>query len=411
MTATSRAQRSLELLSWVVLAWVVVAASWARVRWMLPGVVCFGSLFWLGVALGRSARPQLGPLVVVVVGGAALLALMVMTGGHASRFAPYVPVLGVVAASWLGVRGAAATVAVVGVVSMFVGRDPSYATDFQVYVALQVAVACGAVAAVPVMTDLRRALEQAGQVAAAAEEALLRAVRDDEARDRFLTSVSHELRTPLDAVQGYTEMLAEDERDPDRARDLARVLQATRHLGSLVDDMIDMSRADGELALDEEEVDLDALLREVVATTQPLVTAENRYEVVPWGALPPVWSDARRVRQILLNLVTNAAKYTTRGAVTLSARASGGLVSIEVTDTGVGIPAHRQRDLFVPFMQLHEGTERRPGVGLGLALSQRLAQRLGGRIVARSEVGRGSTFTLELPARRGTPSAQASAGR
>ena len=114
--------------------------------------------------------------------------------------------------------------------------------------------------------------------------------------------------------------------------------------------------------------------------------------------MPRALADALRLRQIVTNLTVNALKYTERGAVTLRLGAEGSEVWLQVHDTGVGIPPERMSDLFTPFVQLHQGTERRPGVGLGLALSQQLAIRMGGRITVESTLGRGSTFTVWLPA-------------
>jgi signal transduction histidine kinase len=227
------------------------------------------------------------------------------------------------------------------------------------------------------------------------------------AKSQFLANMSHELRTPLNAVIGYSEMLLEDARDEGRAgqvADLEKIIGAGRHLLSLVDDVLDLSKVEaGRMELMAERVDLAALIDEVAATCAPLIARNgNTLAIEGGGALGPIVADATKLRQVLLNLLSNAAKFTDKGRITLSVAQEESAVHpwlrVAVSDTGIGISAENLARLFNNFSQAHPAIAGKyGGTGLGLALSRKLCRLMGGEITATSEPGRGSCFTLRIP--------------
>ncbi|HZB90922.1 MAG TPA: ATP-binding protein [Stellaceae bacterium] len=248
---------------------------------------------------------------------------------------------------------------------------------------------------------LQHAFEQAEQASAA--------------KSQFLANMSHELRTPLNAVIGYSEMLLEDAvRDgrPGEIADLERIQTAGRHLLSMVNDVLDLAKVEaGRMELVAERVDLSALLDEVAGTCLPLVQRNgNTLAVERRGELGIVMADATRLRQVLLNLLSNAAKFTQQGRVTLGAALepseAGGWLAVSVRDTGIGISVENLAKLFGNFSQADSGiAQKYGGTGLGLALSRKLCRLMGGELVAESELGRGSCFTLRVPVSPATPTA------
>jgi signal transduction histidine kinase len=228
-------------------------------------------------------------------------------------------------------------------------------------------------------------------------------------KSQFLANMSHELRTPLNAVIGYSEMLLEDAEaaggGAEMIADLKRIHGAGRHLLSLVNDVLDLSKIEaGRMELTQLPIDLKSFLEEVVATVMPLIDGNgNTLRIDGAGELGSLIGDATKLRQVVLNLLANAAKFTKDGRITLTAsrerRPQGDWISIAVADTGIGIDKEMLGKLFTAFTQAHAGgTSKYGGTGLGLALSQRLAHLMGGSIRAESEFGRGSCFTLSLPA-------------
>ncbi len=235
-----------------------------------------------------------------------------------------------------------------------------------------------------------------------AEHRAARAEAASAAKSAFLSHMSHELRTPLNAILGYTELALDELVGPEVAQvraDLERVLRSAEHLLGVVTSVLDLSKVEaGRLELERSRLDLVPVLRDVADAVAPLVRRNgNALEV----ELPPrleIETDEQRVRQILLNLLGNAAKFTQGGAVALRAEHGGGAVSIAVRDTGIGMDAEALGRVFDPFEQADLSTTRRyGGTGLGLTISRRLAELLGGGLVAESTPGRGSTFTLTLP--------------
>jgi len=226
----------------------------------------------------------------------------------------------------------------------------------------------------------------------------------------FLASVTHELRTPIHGVQGLAELIATGVYGPvsDRQRDAATTIKrSAQSLLHLVDDLLALVRADvGRLEVKAGVVDLADLVEQVTASVQWMIGTKRltlRTELDD----ARVVSDRRLLGHILVNLVANAAKFTPEGGqVTVRARVRGERFQLSVADTGIGIPDDKRAAIFEAFRQLDGGDERAyGGVGLGLALVQRLTELLGGHVVVDSQVGKGSTFTVDLPARLALASA------
>jgi len=226
------------------------------------------------------------------------------------------------------------------------------------------------------------------------------------AKSSFLANMSHELRTPLNAILGYGEMLEEDARaagDTAAQTDLQRLLFAGRHLLDLVNDVLDISKIEaGALQLHLQKVHSDEITREVAATVEPLARKNgNRFELKIDGS-GFISVDVMKFRQSLLNLLSNACKFTNQGTVSLTVsradRESEQFLRWEVHDTGIGINGDDIKRLFQPFVQVDSSaTRRHGGTGLGLAISERLCKLMGGRITLQSTVGVGSTFTVHMP--------------
>ncbi|MEM1347471.1 MAG: response regulator [Myxococcota bacterium] len=223
------------------------------------------------------------------------------------------------------------------------------------------------------------------------------------AQSEFLANMSHELRTPLNTIIGYAELLREEftERAEDaRTSDVERIHTAGRHLLSLINDVLDMSKIQaGRLSLEVIDVSIEEIVGEVRATIEPLIAKNGNAFVtdVP-DDIGEMVTDPTRLRQALLNLVSNAAKFTREGTITLRVRAEGAdALSFEVADTGIGIPAGQLGRLFEAFRQADVSTTRRyGGTGLGLTITQSIVEAMGGRISVASEVGVGSSFRIEL---------------
>lgn len=230
----------------------------------------------------------------------------------------------------------------------------------------------------------------------------------NQAKTRFLANMSHELRNPLSAIMGFADMLVSAGL-PDEPRGQAEdIRRAGTHLMALIDDLLDLARIEvGRPRVELTSLPLTRVFAEATSLTSAALLARRiQYSCHADGGLF-VQADGARLRQVLVNLLSNAAKYTHEGGrVALSAgRTSEGHIRISVTDDGVGIPAHKLKDLFVPFERL--GAEKTPvaGDGIGLALSRKLVELMGGRIGVESVPGHGTTFFLDLPAGKDTPAA------
>ena len=251
------------------------------------------------------------------------------------------------------------------------------------------------------MTELKRVQRELLRAKEAAEEA-------NRAKSAFLANMSHELRTPLNAVIGYSEMLqevVEDRGQQDLLPDLGKILWAGKHLLGLINDVLDLSKIEaGKVELNIESLDVLPLIHDTVSTIRPLVEKNrNRLEVACAETLGAVLGDRTRVRQVLFNLLSNACKFTENGLIRLEARharAKGSdWVEFRVADTGIGMSAEQLDRLYRPFVQADASTTRKyGGTGLGLAISREFCQMMGGALSAASEVGKGSAFTVRLPA-------------
>ncbi len=257
------------------------------------------------------------------------------------------------------------------------------------------------------LAQSQRALTRlTAQLTAATEEA----ETASRAKSEFLARMSHELRTPLNAVIGYSEMLLEDADagngvDEQHAADVRRIRSAGRHLLSMVNDVLDLSKIEaGRMDVQAQPIDLVHFLDDIAATGRQLMAArrnELRIERAP--DLGTMVGDATKLRQVTLNLLGNAAKFTENGRITLAVarepKAAGDWIRIAVSDTGIGIDADTLDRLFTNFTQADASIAARyGGTGLGLALSRKLCRLMGGDISVISEPGRGSQFTLRVPA-------------
>jgi signal transduction histidine kinase len=235
-------------------------------------------------------------------------------------------------------------------------------------------------------------------------ELLDRAQAADRAKSRFLATVSHELRTPLTALAGYEELLADQVIGPltDIQRDvLERMRSVTNHLAAVIEEVLTFSSLDeGRETVRPTDFLAADLVRATAAVIEPLARQKELTFRVTLPTTPiRMTSDVDKIRQILVNLAGNAVKFTDRGEVHLVLHRGDGEVRIDVVDTGIGIAATDIARLFRPFAQLDTTlTRRHGGTGLGLYIACGLAELLGGRIEVQSEVGKGSCFTLVLPA-------------
>ncbi len=239
-------------------------------------------------------------------------------------------------------------------------------------------------------------------------DSALRAAKDaadvaNQAKSTFLASMSHELRTPLNAIIGYAEMLEEDAADSDQEDllpDLGKIHSAGRHLLGVINDVLDLSKIEaGKTEIFLETFPVATLIEEVVATVRPLVEGKGNTLAVQLvgGDLGEMRSDITKVRQALINLTGNAAKFTEAGTITLAACRDADHVVFEVSDTGIGIAPEHIGRLFQPFSQAESSTARRfGGTGLGLVISRHFAQMLGGDVTVTSTLGQGSTFTVRV---------------
>ncbi|MBE9095553.1 HAMP domain-containing sensor histidine kinase [Tychonema sp. LEGE 07203] len=259
-------------------------------------------------------------------------------------------------------------------------------------------------------------------------EAKVAAEAANRSKSAFLANMSHELRTPLNAIINYSEMLQEDAQDSgseDFLPDLEKIQTAGKHLLDMISDILDISKIEaGHVTLYLENFDVATMIEEVMTTAQPLVEKKgNALALKTKGELGTMYADQPKVRQILLNLLSNAAKFTEKGVITIgveriktektkqskkhknkdsnsASNYSSQILIFRVSDTGIGMTDEQLEQIFKPFTQADASTTKKyGGTGLGLTISQRLCQILGGEISVESENGKGSTFIVSLPER------------
>jgi signal transduction histidine kinase/DNA-binding response OmpR family regulator len=271
------------------------------------------------------------------------------------------------------------------------------------------------------LQEVHRELEQrvqarTAQLGAANKELELKnreVERATRLKSRFLASMSHELRTPLNAIVGFSDLLAEGvpgELNPKQKRFVNHIKQGSAHLLQLINDILDLSKIEaGQLELRCEYFQVKDALPEVLSTIRPLAMAKNIQVEHDVATERPAYADRVRFKQILYNLLSNAVKFTPKdGRITIVCTEDGELVSISVTDTGIGIRAEDQGVVFEEFRQVETNKDStQEGTGLGLAITKRLVEQQGGKISLASEPGKGSRFTFTLPAGAKTATAQA----
>lgn len=258
---------------------------------------------------------------------------------------------------------------------------------------------------------LRESEERQRQLIKALREAKLRADEANRTKSEFLANTSHEIRTPLTAILGYAQLLADDDTatDYDRERDHAArtILRNGQHLLQIINDILDLSKIEsGHFRVNRVDFDPVPLIDEVAASFRPRVEAKGLGLTVSWDSKPPaqIGADPDRLRQILVNVIGNAVKFTSAGTVAVRARVSEDTarpttLTIEVEDTGIGMSDSEIERVFLPFVQADASTTRRfGGTGLGLHISRRLTTLLGGELTVRSTKGVGSVFTLTIDA-------------
>jgi signal transduction histidine kinase len=251
---------------------------------------------------------------------------------------------------------------------------------------------------------LRTAHAALATALAEASEARLMAEHANNAKTQFLRAMSHELRTPLNAISGYTEILEMGIRgvvNPAQVKDLGRIKRASAYLLRLINDVLTIARLEGARPLHLISIAVNPLLSEVEGLCI-LQAKANGLTLMVTNCQHDIFAtaDAERFQQILLNLITNAIKFTSRGGtITVTADDDTGAVRVRVSDTGVGIPPSDIERVFEPFVQIdrHLTSDTQQGVGLGLSISRELARAMRGDLTLESKEGVGSTFTLTLP--------------
>lgn len=221
-----------------------------------------------------------------------------------------------------------------------------------------------------------------------------------QAKSEFLANISHELRTPLNAMFGLAQIGARDSAGTPASRTFQQILESGQHLLALIDDVLDFSKIEaGKMQLQLHSVDIGQLIEHVIGLTALRASAKGLQLIIDEGSTLPARAqgDATRLAQIMVNLLTNAIKFTDRGEVRLRMAYEAPDLLIQVQDSGIGIHPDRLADLYQPFVQAHEDSARQGGTGLGLAICKRLVQLMGGDIQVDSRVQQGSTFTVRVP--------------
>jgi PAS domain S-box-containing protein len=282
---------------------------------------------------------------------------------------------------------------------IFARLDPSSEGGYFNFVFQPLSDAAGVYAVLVVATDVSDLV----RARIAAENSQREALAASRAKSDFLARMSHELRTPLAAIIGYGELLFDGITGPvndEQKRQLARIRSSANHLLSIIDEILTLARMEaGKEKVDIEDVDITELMDSVASMAEPLASAKGLSFDLKVSARDPIMrTDPVKLRQVLLNLISNAVKYTDRGLVSVATEASDGTVDFLVSDTGVGVSEEHLEKIFEPFWQVeHTTTRRAGGTGLGLAVTRQFVDLLGGKINVTSKLGNGSTFRVSLP--------------
>ncbi len=259
--------------------------------------------------------------------------------------------------------------------------------------------------------DLKSAHQEVSQMLEIAEQARRMAEAASRAKSIFLAKMSHELRTPLNAIIGYSDLVQEDAVDlgyKDIVPDLEKIQTAGKHLLGIISNILDLSKIEADkLEMHPSEFTINDLVQEVVTIIQPIVESKhNHLDVKYQSELNSMCHDRHKLKLILLNLLSNAAKFTHHGTIIFiisdnienSENVSSDYLYFQIIDTGIGIASERLKAIFDPFTQEDDSTTRKfEGAGLGLSISQRFCQLMKGNISVSSTLGKGSTFTVEMP--------------
>ncbi len=253
------------------------------------------------------------------------------------------------------------------------------------------------------MALFRESQRERQRLSAENERARGEAERANQVKSEFLANMSHELRTPLNAIIGYSQILQEDAEDEGNAgavADLKKIESAGNHLLGLINDILDLSKVEaGRMEIFIEPIEVQALAEDVRLMVEPLAAKNaNNVTVTCTPNVGTLHCDVTKLRQSLLNLLSNACKFTSAGKVSLDIQRDGANVLFAVSDTGIGMTEAQQARLFQAFQQADNSTTRKyGGTGLGLVITRSFARMLGGDVTVRSTPGEGSVFTLTLP--------------
>ncbi len=382
-----------------------------------PTIIMVAGIFLIGIPLLQRAtgNPTLGGNALALLGTATYTGLALFTGGHNSPAALWfvsVPVMAVLLTGtrW-GIRWTIVTAAII--VGLYLARELGH--EFPVEFSepglrmLQCIGLVGLLFCVAALTVVFRTVEEQHQKAL--QRALERATAADRAKSEFLANMSHEIRTPMTAILGFTELLLEGgpagttPGDETSREALDTIQRNGRHLIGIINDILDLSKIEsGKLEIERAWTSPRQIVGEVVELMRVRADGKGlRIDANAGGSLPEaIETDPTRLRQVLINLLGNAIKFTETGAVRLTTRwqtaGDHGELLFEIVDTGIGMSDEQISRLFQPFSQADTSTTRRfGGTGLGLSISKRLTEMMGGSIEVCSKLGQGSTFTVRLP--------------